>query len=320
MDIFFNELSVTIAVDDNQACEWLENLAKLGKLLKQIIDPLSEDAFSFRRNEDFAEQKITSSQTIREFLQSTFEFSDPVYIFLLAIFDSPYIAANDPLKTTYDLTSITINNQDHEVTGIAAAYLKSSLTVSFDSNPQWDTCRLNVLVNRLNGQAEIITEQKQVNHASKNQHIIDCHLPFLAQLYDWSSYSPKFDPETKKQTILPLVELCSFYLGEAIETVWDDFYQKISQLDTNERIREIKNIAEKISRIHGWKKATGSLENKNIGRVIYTIENSDFIVSVDTQHGEFEVHKNRKGNNHLGVISFDGKRFKESIGDRFLSL
>ena len=320
MDIFFNELSVTIAVDDNQACEWLEKLAKLGKLLKQIIEPLSEDAFSFRRNEDFAEQKITSSQTIREFLQSAFEFSDPAYIFLLAIFDSPYIAANDPLKTAYDLTSITINNQDHEVTGIAAAYLKNSLTVSFDSNAQWDKCQLDILVNRLNEQAEFITEHKQVNHASKKQHIINCHLPFLAQLYDWSSYSPKFDPESKLQTILPLVELCSFYLGENIETVWDDFYQRISQLNTNERISEIKDIAEKISQIHGWKKATGSLENKNIGRVIYMIDNSDFIVSVDTQHGEFEIHKNRKRNNHLGAISFDGKKFKESNESRFLSL
>ena len=318
MDIFFNELSVKSAANDNEAGEWLENLAKLGKLLKQLIESLEDGVFRIRQKEDFWQQKITNTQTIHEFLTS--DSSNPVCSFLLGIFDSPYISEDDPKKTKHELSSITLDGVDYDFTGIAAAYLKDSLVISLNSDAQWNNCQLNILVNSLNEQAEIITEQKQVNHASKNQHIINCHLPFLAQLYDWPLYSPKFDPETKKQTILPLVELCSFYLGEVIDTVWDDFYRKISQLNTNERIREIKDIAEKISQIHRWKKATGSLEKNNSDRVIYTIENSDFIVSVDTQHGEFEVHKNRKGNNHLGAISFDGKRFKESIGDRFLSL
>ncbi len=319
MDIFFNELSVKVASNDNEANEYLENLAQLGKLLKRIIESLSDDTFSFRRKEDFGQQKITETQTILEFLLSKFDYSDPVYIFLLGIFDSPYISDDDPQKTEYDLTSITINNQDYEVTGIAAAYLKNSLVVSFDSDNKWDSCQLNVLINKFDDRLnDIIVEQKQINHASKNQHIINCHLPFLTnRLFDRSSYIPKFNPETKEQNILPLVEIYSLYLGE---TVWDDFYKKIPRLNTNERVTEIINIAEKISKIHDWEKATGSLEMNNRNRVIYTIKESDFIVSVDTQHGEFEIHKHKKGNNHLGAISFDGKRFKDKIEDRFLSL
>jgi len=316
MDIFFNELSIRLASDVEEAREWLEKLAKLGQLLKRIIESLAEDSFAFRRNEDFA----LHTQTVSDFLQSEFDFSDPVYIFLLGIFDSPYVTADDPQRTKYDLTSITINNIDYEVTGIAAAYLKNSLVASLDSGIEWNTCRLEVLINQLNEAGEIVSEQKPVKHACKKQHIIDCHLPFLATLYDWASYKPVFDPENKKQNILSLKEIYGLCLGENVEEVWEKFYQEISRLSTNRRIDKIKKIVNCIAEIQGWEKATGSLEKRNRGRTIYTIPNSDFIVSVDTQHGEFEIHKNQKGNNHLGAISFDGKEFKNKKDERFLKL
>lgn len=148
MDIFFNELSVKLATNDNEAYQCLEDLAKLSQLLKKITESLNDDVFSFRRKEDFGQQKITNEQTILEFLQSQFDFSDPVYIFLLGIFDSPYISEEDPQKSDYDLTSITINHTDYEETGIAAAYLKDSLVISLDSEAQWGTCLLNISVNK----------------------------------------------------------------------------------------------------------------------------------------------------------------------------
>ncbi len=322
MDIFFNELSIRLTSDAEEAREWLENLAKLGQLLKRIIESLEEDSFTFRRNEDFALQKITDTQTISDFLQSEFDFSDPVYVFLLGIFDSPYITEDDPQRTKYDLTSITINHTDYEVTGIAAAYLKNSLAVSLDSGIEWDTCRLEVLINQLNEAGEIISELKPVKHACKRQHIIDCHLSFLATLYDWASYKPVFAPENEKQNILSLKEIYSLCLGEDedVGDVWENFYQEISHLGTNQRIDKITKIVNCIAEIQRWKKATGSLEKRNRDRTIYTIPNSDFIVSVDTQHGEFEIHKNQKGNNHLGAISFDGKEFKNKKDDRSLKL
>jgi hypothetical protein len=215
MDVFFNELSLKIADNDDKACEWLENLANIGKLLKKIIESLDNDAFSFRRTEDFGQQRITNNQTILEFLQAQFDFSDPIYIFLLGIFDSPYISEDDPQKTDYDLTSITINNVDYELTGIAAAYLKESLVISLNSDEQWNTCQLGVYINKMNYRAEIIPELKTVKHASEKVHIINCHLPFLAQLYNWTSYQPTFDPIAKNQTILPLIGLCSFYFEES---------------------------------------------------------------------------------------------------------
>ncbi len=320
MEVFFNELSIKTAATDDEAGEWLENLAQVGKLLKQIIEYLEESSFVFRRKEDFGQQKITNNQTILEFLQSKFVYSDPVYIFLLGIFDSPYIANDDPQKTEYELTSISINNKDYELTGIAAAYLKRSLVISLNSDSQWCNCQLIVPVNRLTENAEIITEKKQVKHASKKQHIINCHLPFLAKLYDWSTYKPEFVPENKKQTILPLIEIYSFYIEEDTGATWEDFYGDIAKLNSAQRVSKIKGIAEKISFILRWDKAKGSLKKNNPERLIYTIPSSVFIVSVDTQHGEFEIFTNKKGNNHLGAISFDGKRFKGKIEDRFLLL
>ncbi|MGE0085696.1 MAG: hypothetical protein AB7S75_14905 [Desulfococcaceae bacterium] len=175
MDIFFNELSLVPASDDNQARRWLTDLAELGRLLKELIESLEEDSFAFRRREDFAQQQITDTQTVFEFLQSMSDFSDPVYIFLLGIFDSPYITEDDPQKTDYDVMSVTIDGKDHEITGIAAAYLKQSLAISLDSDKKWDTCRLTVQINRMNEQAEIISEQKSVKHAAKKHHVIPNH-------------------------------------------------------------------------------------------------------------------------------------------------
>ena len=315
MDIFFNELSVKIASNDKEAEQWLIELAKLGKLLKEIIESLEEDSFCFRRKEDFGLQKITLNQNIIGFLQSKFDYGDPVYIFLLGIFDSPYISEDDPQKTEYDLTFVTINNKDYDCTGIAAAYLKDSLAISLNNDNQWDICQLDISICRLNEKDQIITEQKQIKHASKKQHIIDCHLPFLARLYNWQSYKPEFDPATRKQNILPLINLCSLYFRES----WDNFYSEIKQLNSQERVAKYKEIAEKISKIHRWKRVS-QLEERNSGRVIYEIPSSEFIVGLDTEQGEFEIHNRQKGNNHLGSISFNGIQIKEKKETRSLIL
>ncbi|RKZ47808.1 MAG: hypothetical protein DRR16_15740 [Candidatus Parabeggiatoa sp. nov. 3] len=320
MDIFFNELSLKKAADDDEARRQLENLADVAQLLKRITESLGEDAFAFRRSEDFAQQKITQSQSILAFLQTNYDFSDPVYIFLLGMFDSPYITEDDPQKNDYDLISITINETEYSVTGIAAAYLKYSLVVSLDSDAQWDVCRLDFSLNKLNEQAEIVTEQQSIKNASKKQHVIKCHLPFLTTLCDWADYKPRFKPDTKEETILHLKEIYSLSLSDDIEKVWETFYQALSQMDANQRVSKVLTTAAHIAKIQNWERATGSLENNNSNRTIYTIPNSNFIVSVDTQHGEFEIHRNQKGNNHLGALSFDGKSFKNRDNSRSLKL
>ncbi len=93
-------------------------------------------------------------------------------------------------------------------------------------------------------------------------------------------------------------------------TVWQEttdlFYGSVL-MSTEERVKEIRTIATDIAMLHKWELATGTIANSNGNRVIYMIPNSSLIAALDTQHGEFEIHRNTKGNNHLGAISFDGK-------------
>ncbi|OUD11647.1 hypothetical protein [Thioflexithrix psekupsensis] len=320
MDIFFNELSLTTADTDEQACLWLEKLAQLGRLLKQITESLQDDSFSFRRSDDFAQKMITKNQTLFDFLQDNFDHHDSVYIFLLGIFDSPYITEDDPHRNIYDLTYITLNGVDHhEPTGIAAAYLKDSLVVSLDSVTQWNMCQFGVSITRVSDQGDV-TEIKSIRNASNKKHIVDCHLAFLSRLYNWQGYKPYFNPELKRTNLLVLKEIYSLHLDDDMSTVWDTFYKELSKLTVDEKVSRIRQLSTHIAKIQKWEKATGSLEKNNPARIIYTIPNSEFIVSVDTQHGEFEIHKNEKGNNHLGSISFDGKNFKPQISNRSLKL
>jgi hypothetical protein len=318
MEVFFNELSVTVASNDEEAMQWLKKLAELGKLLKNVNESSSDDSFRIRTRDDFSQQKITASQTVSDFMQTAFDFSDPIYSFLLGVFDTPYVTENDPQKTAYDLTSVSIDNKDYEVTGIAAAYLKKSLVISLDNDTKWNKCQLNIVINKLNEKADLILEKQLVKHASTKQQVIDCHLPFLANEYRLSC-KPKFVPETREQNILSLVHIYTLYLGED-NNVWSIFYEKISKLDVTQKVSEIMLMVKRIAEVQGWSKATGSLEKSNKDRTIYTVPDSDFVISVDTQHGEFEIHKNKKGNNHLGAISFDGKKFKGRIEDRCLIL
>ncbi len=313
-DVFFNELSIKTAGTDDEASEWLENLAQVVKKIEEIYKDLGNDSFRFRSKEDVRRQEITTDMTFLDFLHSKGKYGEPAYIYLLGKFDSPYITAGDPQKTEHELSSISMNGIDHDLTGIGAAYLKKSLVISLNCDDKWDICELNVCIKKLNEDNYLISREIIVKHVSKELHVINCHLTFLADLYDWRNYKPSFNPSTKTQNILPLIKIYRLYISD-----WDEFYSYISQLNTNDRVSIVKDIANKISILNRWGKATGSLKRNNLSRIIYTIPRSVFIVSVDTQHGEFEIHNNQLGD-HLGSISFDGIRFKQKVYNRILKL
>ena len=318
MEAFFNELSVRVATNEAEAKGWFIELAEVGQLLKRIVESIQEDAFVFRRSEDFGEMPIMETTNIREFLSDHFEFSDPEYVFLLGLFDAPYITANDPLRSDYEYMNLTFDGVHYHNTGLAAAYLKAAMAISLNSGPHWDACRLPLLIERLNQATNVLeVVQPAVKHASQKRHLIECHLPFLAQSFDWLSCRPRFEAATQTQTLLPMLELYSLLLDDGD---WETFYHKLAHLPKNEQIAKINNLVEGIAKLHLWQPATGNLETLNRGRTIFLVPNTDLIVSVDTEHGEFEVHRNQKGNNHLGSISFDGKRFKPAVPGRSLKL
>ena len=318
MEVFFNELSVRIAADDNEAKRWLTELANVGRLLKKIIESMQEDTFAFRRKEDFGEMSITATATVRYFLAENFDFSDPIPIFLLGIFDSPYITPDDPQRSEFEFMSLIFDGIEYSESGLAAAFLKKTMAVSFNSGVRWDVCDFEIEIERLNEKATDIEEiRENVRHTSKKQHIIQCHLLLLSNLFDWDAHRPRFDVSAETQTLLPMLELYSLLLGEG---GWTEFYREISSMPETERIAKINELATKIAELQRWEEATGNLASQNKNRTIFTVPNSNLIAGLDTQHGEFEIHRNQRGNNHLGAISFDGKRFKPAVPGRSLSL
>ncbi len=318
MEIFFNELSVRAAANDEEAKRWLTELAKVGRLLKKIIESMQEGTFAFRRKEDFGEMPITATATLRHFLAENFDFSDPEPIFLLGIFDSPYITPGDPHHNEFEYISLNFEDEKHFETGLAAAFLKKSMAVSFNSDARWDVCDFEIEIERLNQNSTDIEEiRENVKHTSKEQHIIECHLLLLSNLFDWNAHRPRFDVSTESQTLLPMLELYTLLLDEG---GWAEFYHEISSIPETERIAKINVLASKIAELQRWEEATGSLASQNRNRTIFTIPNSNLIVGLDTQHGEFEIHRNQRGNNHLGAISFDGNRFKSARPGRSLNI
>lgn len=316
MEIYFNELSVKLASNDEEATRWLKELAELGKLLKSILDSLSEDIFRLRSKEEFSTLLLTPTKNIRDFLIENFEISDPIVNFLFGIFDSPCITPDDPKRSNFLCHSMTFQGKENDDSGLVAAFIKSTLAVSLNSDIIWDTCELRIQINKLEESGNnFLNTHERIKHASKKKHVIDCHLPFLSEAFDWASYKPIFNSENKNQNLLPMLEIYSLYLGENGQDEWKKFYSEISHMQDGERVAKIRPLEERIADIQKWEPATGNLKSKNQNRSIYIIPNSDLVISVDTQHGHFEVFRNQNKPVHKGSISFDGKKFKETDPD-----
>lgn len=310
MELFFNELSAKTAVNDVEAKKWITDFVKLCHIIDRILKSFNNQ-LKLRTTEDFLTFPLTNSDNIFEFLENNFGFTDPELIVFLGLLDSPYLAKNDPQIEEYQYSSIKINDilEEKTITGLGATFIKKTISLSFDSDAKWDKTEIRFEVNLMDKNADIKTLPANVKHASKTKHIIEAHLQFFADLFDFKSYKPKFSFQDKKQNLLPLLEIYSLFLGEN-EDVWEVFYSEIAYLNETDRIAKIKEIARKIAKIQHWEEAIGGVKTQNKNRELYFIPFTDFILSIDLQHGDFEVLKNQKSPNHFGSISFDGKRFK----------
>jgi hypothetical protein len=311
MEIYLNELSAKSAIDNQEAKQWISQLLLVTKLLRKILNSL-EHTLTIRTTDDFTTFQITPQHNLTEFLQKQYSSSDPELIILLKILDTPHISSNDPKRSEYEYSNISLAEyQKKSISGLVAAHIKKTMSISFDNSETWDTCIIDCEIEFLNNEGNLTTENAKIKHLSKKEHLIKCHLGYLTSFFDWKKYKPSFDVTLKEQNLLPLIEIYSLHLGVA-EDVWETFYKEISVLSEGERIVKIREIAQIIADLQGWEDATGSPKTQNQHRILYCIPNSDFIMSVDTQHGDFEVLKNHNKPNHYGSISFDGKRFKNA--------
>jgi len=321
MEFYFNELSLNQTDDSEKAKTWFKELALTGRLLKQIVESFDGNRFVFRRSENFGTCNVTESLNVIEFIQFEYGFSDPISIFLLGIFDSPYIDSDDPDCSAYEYTNLVYEDNEYSATGLAAAYLKDSIALSLNTNEKWNNCNLNITVRRFDENNTEIVENQTVRHISVKNHIKDCHLPYLAdKLFDFEHHKPRFDFNTRTQTILPLKEIYGLYLGFETENKWAEFYRNLARMEQNERVAKIREIARMIASVQKWGEVTGNLKNRNEDRELFYIPNSEFIASIDIRHGDFEILKHQNPPNHYGSISFDGSRFKPASNDHSINV
>ena len=90
-----------------------------------------------------------------------------------------------------------------------------------------------------------------------------------------------------------MLELYSLRLGAG---GWADFDKQIANMAEGERINRIKSIVANIATLQRWEEASGSLKRNNMPRTIYIVPNSNLLIGLDTQHGEFEIHGSKRGN------------------------
>jgi len=291
--------------------------------LKRVSDPIENLNFAFRTTPEFLDQQILTSKSLGDFIREHLGFNNPMYLFLIGLANSPYIKEEDFVKADYDYKELVFEGQSYSQTGLVAAFLKNSIAISLNNDTKWDNCFINLKIEGINSNSNTFKIEENVRNTSKVDNAIDCHLIYITNKFSHSNLKPKFDFSGNILIdLLPLISICSLYLhtDKNEKLIWKEFYEEISKLNTNERIDRIKNIAVKIATVHKWIPATGSLQKNNSSRIIYIIPNSNLLIGLDTQHGEFEIHSNKSGNNHLGAVSFDGKRIKPPIANRSLKI
>lgn len=196
MEIYFNELSAIKASSDTEAKKWISQLVGLCKFLRQILASL-DNQLTLRTTDDFLLLQITNSHNFIEFLQNNYGFSDPELNIFLDILSNPNIEKTDPLIEKYEYSSISINGvtDNKPMSGLGASYIKNTMSISLDSNTKWDNCKVYFEIHLLNleNSTEIHSENVNTRHASKVQHIIDCHLDFLLiTMNNWDLHKSKF--------------------------------------------------------------------------------------------------------------------------------
>ncbi len=142
-----------------------------------------------------------------------------------------------------------------------------------------------------------------------SKHLQDIHNAFLQseklRNFDWRNWKPHFDKDNHKTqdigTLFPFIELSDLLVKNGD---WSRFYSALNNLKQEERIGEIEAMARQIAITNGWEVSPQLSQRNNRSIYIPSSNKSSFYLSVDTQHGEFEVH-DRHGA-HLGAISFGG--------------
>lgn len=299
MELFFNELSIRVAKDEQEALGWLEKLAEVIRFIEQTTEQYRTNTLIFRRMEIFLMSELRPGKNLIDILQG--HEHEPVYQYLVGKFDSPYIDRDDPTYAAYSNACLRIAGQSFQMTGLLAAHIKGGLALSLQTDSVWNCCTVTADCIKADSQQEI-----HICNAANIPHVRACHLGRIAGLADQRP-APCFDATKTTQTLLFLVGI--YQEHPEVMGDWNIFWSELTKTP-DERVAKLKVLSKVIAEVQGWKEEP-NLSRKNNRPVYQTVGNShQYLLSLDTQHGDWEVFTNTPKPLHQGSVSIDGKRFK----------
>lgn len=302
--IVFNELSVSF-INEEQKIIVLENFyhlcLNLIKLSGQCLDnPQKSNFQEILFYENFDRSSIYPKNG---------SFQDVERIRLKKMF----IEREMPSVPQYEC-------EGKECRGLGYAHEQNILSISLETNEKWK--KRNLQIDKIENDEKLTTSQVDVkNNIANLDNVFEILEQFADKFYEHCySERPKFIPSSEEykndfeHTLLPLKDISNLYLEhKKFYTQTEEFNEKTKETEiyttcSTKDITKIKEVAYIIASLNGYTyKEKCSDINK---RDVYSHNQHNYFITVDTAECEFEIHNRERENNHKGAFSFDCKRQK----------
>lgn len=220
MELIFNELSCyPIASSNNEAEKRFSQLLKCFKAANNVFG-----FKTIRFHQNFADQNITADMKFYEWLSSVSDST--IKNFILSFYRKPYADdLNDDelasfLESHYTVAHEDVPTQESPV-GLPIAHIKSTITLSFNSDLFWQKRKINILKSNTEGaeniefavynicletdlkEKEIIewshsvmsntidTKEKLIKYLAYSKYKVEATDTFMAELFNWKENNEK---------------------------------------------------------------------------------------------------------------------------------
>ena len=170
METVLNELSLPgLADTKTEARDRMKELILFLKTLNEIN-------FTKLRllGSNFFEEELASGYTFNDWIRDN-EVHKLYRTLFLGLYAYPFFKELDEkAEDNYILSQFTLNENAHpknneKIYGLADAYLRNTLAVSFPTHELWSKCKISIAIKRQTVEGEMILSKEQVIHASNNR-------------------------------------------------------------------------------------------------------------------------------------------------------
>lgn len=174
----FNELSLPLDKDKAKY--------KFGIFLKLLEKLRSKNLNKIRMSSDFKNYQILKDVTFQKFLgqQKDIEFKRRLKGFItssIVEIDSPIIQENEKEQIVNQQINEYFYKRATTSGGLACCDIWNTISISFDSSPEWDKDSIDIKRNTIDNDDNIVNDCVKIKHASKKNHL-QSHTDFFKAL------------------------------------------------------------------------------------------------------------------------------------------